>query len=328
MFTACPHLADCHPRGRCVRMTEPRGICPGETSVGCHSPGTIREEGRPAGVPCRSVMKPLGRDAREASMANARSRPVELVAESDLRFAEEDKAVLLIRLRAVTLLLSAGFVLVLARDLIFRGARTGGSRPPRRSPWPCWPRCSRPRGRPRAAAEVGRGRGLRPGGLRRRGPPLGAHPLRHGPQRRHRLKAAAKDAINGTTIVLFIYALLIPAPTGRAWRAIAAIAACPVATEMILFLVHPEVFRLARRVATLQSVGETVFFLLTVALLAGYGAYLANTMRVRARRGPPIQPVSPPGQDRGRGDGRSLPRRASVAEASLPPEGDPSGAGQ
>ena len=52
---------------------------------------------------------------------------------------------------------------------------------------------------------------------------------------------------------------------------------------MILFLVHPEVFRLARRVATLQSVGETVFFLLTVALLAGYGAYLANTMRVRAR---------------------------------------------
>ena len=41
------------------------------------------------------------------------------------------------------------------------------------------------------------------------------------------LKAAAKDAINGTTIVLFIYALLIPAPTGRAWRSIAAISACP-----------------------------------------------------------------------------------------------------
>ena len=53
-------------------------------------------------------------------MSNARSRPVELVAESDLRFAEEDKVLLLIRLRAVTLLLSAGFVLVLARDLIFR----------------------------------------------------------------------------------------------------------------------------------------------------------------------------------------------------------------
>ena len=98
------------------------------------------------------------------------------------------------------------------------------------------------------------------------------------------LKAAAKDAINGTTIVLFTYALLIPAPTGRAWRSIAAIAACPIATEMILFLVHPGVFRLARRVATLQSVGETVFFLLTVALLAGYGAYLANTMRVRRAR--------------------------------------------
>jgi hypothetical protein len=83
-------------------MTDPRGICPGETSVGCHSPGTIREDGRPAGVPCRSVMKPLGRDAREASMSNARSRPVELVAESDLRFAEEDKALFPVRLRAVT----------------------------------------------------------------------------------------------------------------------------------------------------------------------------------------------------------------------------------
>ena len=218
-------------------------------------------------------------------MSNARSRPVELVAESDPRFAEEDKALLLVRLRAVTLLLSAGFVLVLARDLIFRrgpGLAVPGRRDGRHG-------LAGHDALGRAVglgtrAEGGRGRGLRPGGLRRRGPPLGA--LLSGTARSDAtaLKAAAKDAINGTTIVLFIYALLIPAPTGRAWRSIAAIAACPVATEMILFLVHPEVFRLARRVATLQSVGETVFFLLTVALLAGYGAYLANTMRVRRAR--------------------------------------------
>jgi serine/threonine-protein kinase len=52
---------------------------------------------------------------------------------------------------------------------------------------------------------------------------------------------------------------------------------------MLLFLVHPEVFRLARRVATVQRVGDTVSLLATAALLAGYGAYLVHTMHVRAR---------------------------------------------
>ena len=90
------------------------------------------------------------------------------------------------------------------------------------------------------------------------------------------LAAGSKDAVIGTTIVMFTYALLVPAPHGRAWRSIAAIAACPVATEALLFLAHPEVFRLARRVATVQRIGETVSLLTTSALLAGYGAYLVR----------------------------------------------------
>src|SRR5262249_23536189 len=61
------------------------------------------------------------------------------------------------------------------------------------------------------------------------------------------------------------------------------IAACPVATELLLFLAHPEVFRLARRVATVQRGGETVSLLATVALLAGCGAYLVHSLHVRAR---------------------------------------------
>jgi eukaryotic-like serine/threonine-protein kinase len=97
------------------------------------------------------------------------------------------------------------------------------------------------------------------------------------------LTAGSKDAVIGTTIVMFTYALLVPAPYRRAWRAIAAIAACPVATEALLFLVHPEVFRLARRVATEQRIGETLSLLTASALLAGYGAYLVHTMSVRAR---------------------------------------------
>ena len=94
---------------------------------------------------------------------------------------------------------------------------------------------------------------------------------------------ASKDAVIGTTIVLFSYALLIPAPLSRAWRAIAAIAVCPVVAEILLFLTHPDVFRVAQPVATFQRVGEGIFLLATIALLAGYGAHLANTMRVKAR---------------------------------------------
>jgi hypothetical protein len=217
-------------------------------------------------------------------MSDARSRHVELVVESDLRFAEEDKALLLVRLRTVTLLLSAGFVLVLARDIIFREG-------------PNW--------QFQAAAMVAMAflttmlsaagsasaRGLKAAEAAALGLAAGViavhlwDALLSGTSRGDAtaLKAGAKDAVIGTTIVLFIYALMIPAPPGRAWRSIAALAACPVATEMFLFLVHPEVFHLARRVATVQSVGETVFILVTVALLSGYGTYLANTMRVRAR---------------------------------------------
>ena len=85
-------------------------------------------------------------------MSSARTTPVELVAESEPRFAEEENALLLVRLRAVTFLLSAGLALVLVRDLIVRpgpGLAVPGRRD--RSPWCSWPRCSRPRGRARHA---------------------------------------------------------------------------------------------------------------------------------------------------------------------------------
>jgi hypothetical protein len=61
------------------------------------------------------------------------------------------------------------------------------------------------------------------------------------------LASGPKDAVIGMTIVMFTYALLVPAPYGRARGAIAAIAACPVATEAILFLAHPEAFRRLHR---------------------------------------------------------------------------------
>lgn len=216
-------------------------------------------------------------------MSSTRPAPVELVADGDARFADQERALLHVRLRAVTFLLSAGLVLVLMRDLTFgRG--------------PAWtfqaaaivamaslaallfaaPTCSVRGLRMLEVAAFGLASAV-----------VAIH-LWHA-----QLSAAArsdplslttgsKDAVIGTTIVLFAYALLVPAPNARAWRTIAAIAVSPVLTEALLFVMHPEVFRLARRVATAQRVGETVSLLAVAALLAGYGAYLVRTMSVRA----------------------------------------------
>src|SRR3954452_13298 len=52
-------------------------------------------------------------------MSGTRLAPVQLVADGDMRFANEERALRHVRLRAVTFLLSAGLALVLARDLTF-----------------------------------------------------------------------------------------------------------------------------------------------------------------------------------------------------------------
>jgi hypothetical protein len=217
-------------------------------------------------------------------MPSTRPAAAELITDGDTRFADEERALLHVRLRAVTFLLSAGMALILVRDLTFGMG-------------PAWPL--------QAAATVA---------MAILGTLLSA--VRTCPARALRmievaafglaaavvavhvwqaqlsatvsgdpaaLVAASKDAVIGTTILMFTYALLVPAPTGRAWRAIAMIAACPVATEALLFLTHPDVFRLARRLATEQQIGETLFHLMISALLASYGAYLVHTSHVRAR---------------------------------------------
>jgi serine/threonine-protein kinase len=217
-------------------------------------------------------------------MSSARPAPVELVAHGETPLADEERALLHVRLRAVTFLLSAGLTLVLVRDLLFGKG-------------PGWPL--------QAAAIVVivflaallsslrtvSARGLRMIEVAAFGLAAVVVAVHLWSAQRSAtargnstaLVAGSKDAVIGTTIVMFTYALLVPAPRGRSWRAIAALAACPVATELLLFLVHPDVFRLARRVATEQRVGETLSLLTASALLAGYGAYLVQTMRVKAR---------------------------------------------
>jgi eukaryotic-like serine/threonine-protein kinase len=198
--------------------------------------------------------------------------------------ADEERALRLVRLRAVAILLTAGLGLVLVRDLAFDGG-------------PAWQFQAAAMAAMALlatllwAARSGTARGLRAAEAATLGLAAGvvaAHLWHAHVDSTSRgdltaLAAGSKDAVIGTTIVLFTYALLVPAPRGQAWRSIAAVAACPVATELLLFLAHPEVFHLARRVVTVRRVGETVSLLAMVALLAGYGAHLAHTLRVRAR---------------------------------------------
>jgi hypothetical protein len=54
-------------------------------------------------------------------MSSTRSTPVEMIANGDELFAEEEHALLLVRLRAVAFLLSAGLTLVLVREELFGG---------------------------------------------------------------------------------------------------------------------------------------------------------------------------------------------------------------
>src|SRR5262245_48896828 len=158
-------------------------------------------------------------------MSNARSTPVELIAGSEKQFAEEENALLLVRLRAVTFLLSAGLALVLVRDLMF-GQGPG---------WPFQAAVTVAMmflATLLSAARTGSERGLKLAEVAAFGLAAGVvavhlwHAHLSGTVRGDAtsLAAGSKDAVIGTTIVLFTYALLIPAPHGRAWRSIAAIA--------------------------------------------------------------------------------------------------------
>jgi hypothetical protein len=189
-------------------------------------------------------------------MPTAQSTPVELVAHGSQRFDEEESALLLVRLRAMTRLLSTALCLVLARDLAFgRGPAwqfqaavivamvfLASLLSARQSSSASWLRSAEMLAISLTAVVVMAHLWHAQISGAARGDPAS-------------LLVASKDAVIGTTILLFAYALLIPAPRGRAWRSIGAIAVCPVLAEIILFLTHPDMFRVARPVATFQRVG-------------------------------------------------------------------------
>ena len=94
--------------------------------------------------------------------------------------------------------------------------------------------------------------------------------------------ATSKNTMIGSIILMFVYAMLIPNNWRRACLCVLGIAACPVTCEVAVFLVHPEVFHMVRRVAVLGRTGESAIQMAIAGVLATYGAHLLNTLRIRA----------------------------------------------
>jgi hypothetical protein len=157
-----------------------------------------------------------------------------MIANGDELFAEEEHALLLVRLRAVAFLLSAGLTLVLVREELFGGG-------------PGWPL--------QAAAMVammflatllraarsGWERGLKVVEAAAFGLAAGVvavhlwHAQLSGTARGDAasLAAASKDAVIGTTIVLFTYALLIPAGNGPLRLRVGQRLGCPEGGQLV-----------------------------------------------------------------------------------------------
>ncbi len=57
---------------------------------------------------------------------------------------------------------------------------------------------------------------------------------------------------------------------------------------MVVFVEHPEVFRLVLRVVALRRSGQSAFQMATAGVLATYGAHLVNTLRIRAIEARPL----------------------------------------
>jgi serine/threonine-protein kinase len=103
-----------------------------------------------------------------------------------------------------------------------------------------------------------------------------------GPGHEAAVLVAVKTTLIGTILLTFAYCMLIPNSWQEAALVAVAIVAVPVATELILFLRHPDVLDSAQRFADPKRVGEDVIIMLVAAGLSVYGTHVINTLRTEA----------------------------------------------
>jgi tRNA A-37 threonylcarbamoyl transferase component Bud32 len=206
---------------------------------------------------------------------------VAIDAGSNPGLADEINALLRERLRAAALFLAAGLCLALVRDVLFGG---GLAWPPQVAAILSLACAFTLLSAPRSPSA----RGLKVAELAIFGLAAAVlamrqyHSLLSWADRGDEasLVATTKDMMIGSIILVFGYAMLIPNTWRGACPFVLGIAAGPIAVDALLFLTHPDAFRLARRLATAQRAGQNAFLMTAVAALASYGAHLVNALRV------------------------------------------------
>jgi serine/threonine-protein kinase len=99
-----------------------------------------------------------------------------------------------------------------------------------------------------------------------------------------RLARAVKISILWMVSFMFTYAIFIPNSWRRAARVIVAMALAPIIVPWILGFIHPELYKVAIRAASLENLSEDGVFLVLGAFTAIFGTHTINTLRTEAYR--------------------------------------------
>jgi serine/threonine-protein kinase len=99
-----------------------------------------------------------------------------------------------------------------------------------------------------------------------------------------RLARAVKISTLWMVAFMFTYAIFIPNPWRRAARLIIPMALAPMTVPWVLGAIHPELYRVAIKAASLENMSEDGLFLVLGAFTAIFGTHTINTLRIEAYR--------------------------------------------
>ncbi len=99
-----------------------------------------------------------------------------------------------------------------------------------------------------------------------------------------RLAAAVKNSTLWMLAFMLTYAIFIPNPWRRAAKLIVPMALAPMTVPWVLGAIHPELYQVALKAASLEKMSEDGLFLVLGAFMAIFGTHTINTLRIEAYR--------------------------------------------